>query len=753
MMRATSGPDATSPPSLSGDLAGGITAAMLALPQALALGTLVWLPLGAAGAHWGVVAGLITAIIGGAVGRLTGTPWQISGPRASTAVILAGLVAWLVKQPDLAAKPELILLCVAASVLGGGLLQLAMAALGFGRTLKFIPYPVLAGFMFGIALVILMQQLPPLMGVPPDTAIADLWARMKPLALVVGLVTVFVALIVATHAPRVPAPLAALVAGALVHWTLTGFVGADALGATLAAETDARDALWPVAAAFGVDLTLLSRAVLGQVAITALLLAVVGSIDSLLCAATIDAATGSDQDGDRVLRAQGAGNLLTAGAGGLFVSSTNIIAITNHRVGGRSLRAGLIHSLILLALLFGAGFLAGYLPYAVLAGIMITLALGVAEDWWQDFVATTRGAVGDSAADSHAAGHPRDAKGNLAIAALVAATTALVNVVSAVLVGVIAATVLLITRMSSSVIHRVSDASARSSLRVRKPDALAFLREQGQAIAVLELQGYLFFGSADRLKSEVESLAEGRETFILDFRRVVEIEASGARQLALLGKALAQRRIDLALSHVPPDSASAAQLRDAGVADTIPQRLWFADLDRALEWAENQLLDGHIDRTESSRELALERTVLLEGLDPLEAATVRGVLLRESHAAGTAVFREGEPGDRLYVLTQGEVSIDLKVAGKNGDAKISRAQRLAAFGPGMVFGEMALIEGKPRSADAVVKVEAVTHALTADAFAQLRHDHPDIAIKLIGNITRLLAARLRATSEQLRQSY
>lgn len=749
MTRPIAGQDAASqPPSLSGDLAGGITAAMLALPQALALGTLVWLPLGAAGAHWGVAAGLLTAIIGGVVGRLTGTPWQISGARASTAVILAGLVAWLVKQPGLAAHPELVVLCVAASVLGGGLLQLTMAALGFGRTLKFIPYPVLAGFMFGIALVILIQQLPPLIGLPPDTAVADLWSRMKPLALLVGLVTVFVALIVTAHAPRIPAPLAALVAGALVHWMLTGVVGGDALGATLSADTDARDVMLPVLGTAGIDVSALSRAVIGQVAITALLLAVVGSIDSLLCAATIDAATGSDQDGDRVLRAQGAGNLLAAAVGGLFVSSTNIIAITNHRVGGRSMRAGLIHSLILLALLFGAGFFASYLPYAVLAGIMITLALGVAEDWWQDFVATTRGATGE-----HAAGHPRDAKGNLIIAVLVAATTALVNVVSAVLVGVIAATVLLITRMSSSVIHRVSDASARSSLRVRKADALAFLREHGKAIAVVELQGYLFFGSADRLKSEVEALAAGRESIILDFRRVVEIEASGARQLALLGKALSLRRVELALAHVPPDSASAAQLRDAGVADSIPTRLWFADLDRALEWAENALLDGHIDRTETSRELALERTVLLEGLDAREAATVRGLLVRETHAAGNAVFSEGEPGDRLYVLTQGEVSIDLKLAGKNGGGPIARAQRLAAFGPGMVFGEMALIEGKPRSADAVVKLDAVTHALTAEAFATLQHDHPDIAIKLIGNITRLLAARLRATSEQLRQTY
>ncbi len=749
MKRPTTGQATALRPTLAGDLAGGTTAAMLALPQALALGTLVWLPMGVDAAHWGVIAGLVTAIIGGFVGRVTGTAWQISGPRASTAVILAGLVAWLAGQPGFSARPELVLLCIGISVLCGGLLQLGMAALKFGRALKFIPYPVLAGFMFGIALVILMQQFLPMLGLPADTAPGAIWAQMKPLSLLVGLITVLTAIAVSTYAERVPAPLAALVAGSLAYWALVSFTGQAALGPTLSAESDSRAFAWPLLQLTSTDFSVITRPVLGQIAITALLLAVVGSIDSLLCAATIDAATGSNQDGDRVLAAQGIGNVLAAGAGGLFVSSTNIIAITNHRVGGRSLRAGVIHSLILATLLFGAGFLASYLPYAVLAGIMVTVALNVAEDWWRDFAASVRG----SGARAH------DGKGNLLIAALVAATTALVNVVSAVLVGVIAATILLIARMSSSVIHRVSDVSARSSLRVRKPDALAFLREHGRSVAVVEMQGYLFFGSADRLRSEVDALAEGREMIILDFRRVVEIEASGARQLSLLAKSLAERGVTMALAHVLPDAVSGAYLKEAGVADAIHTRLWFADLDHALEWAEDQLLDGHIDRTETRRELALERTVLLEGLDPPEAATVRSLLLKETHAAGTAVFREGDAGDRLYILTQGEVSIDLKLAAKGGsrdrdqgDAPL-RAQRLAAFGPGMVFGEMALIEGKPRSADAVVKVDAIVHTLTADNFARLRREHPDIAIKLVGNITRLLAARLRATSEQLRQSY
>jgi hypothetical protein len=249
-------------------------------------------------------------------------------------------------------------------------------------------------------------------------------------------------------------------------------------------------------------------------------------------------------------------------------------------------------------------------------------------------------------------------------------------------------------------------------------------------------------------RAEVEALAPGRQIVLLDLKRVYEVEASGARQLCTLARKLAEQRIDVALAHVTPQSALAAHLMAHGMAEHVPPVRWFADLDLALEWAEDELLDGEIERTELSREWSLDRTILFAGLAPQESATLRASLKREAFAQGTRVFSEGDAGDRLYVLTQGEVAIRLRIPGDGAE----RAQRLAAFGPGLVFGERALIEGKPRSAEAVVTQDAVVHSLHLDDFNALRAAHPDIALKVMSNLTRLLAARLRLTSEQLRQS-
>ena len=111
---------------------------------------------------------------------------------------------------------------------------------------------------------------------------------------------------------------------------------------------------------------------------------------------------------------------------------------------------------------------------------------------------------------------------------------------------------------------------------------------------------------------------------------------------------------------------------------------------------------------------------------------------------GMMLFKEGDAGDRLFVITRGEISINLRLAGT------SRVQRLATFGPGMVFGEMALIEGKPRSADANVISDAIVYSLDTPAFDQLRTEHAQIAFKLLRRLTSQLASRLRVTSEQLR---
>ena len=149
----------------------------------------------------------------------------------------------------------------------------------------------------------------------------------------------------------------------------------------------------------------------------------------------------------------------------------------------------------------------------------------------------------------------------------------------------------------------------------------------------------------------------------------------------------------------------------------------------------------------ANTEIALRDAALFAGLTTAELQSLETTLVREVLADGTTVFHEGDPGDRLYVIVKGEVTITLRLPGSQ------HSHRLSSFGPGLVFGEMALIEGKPRSADAIVKHETVLYSLKATSLDALRLAHPDIAVKIMANITRQLAARLRTTSEQLRNSY
>lgn len=723
---------------------GGCAAALVALPQALGMGALIFLPLGLGHVHVGLVAGLYAVIAGGFVAALVGAPrYQMSGPLTSTSVICASLVATLAINPLFSGPTGLkvgtIATLVFLAIFLGGALQILFAWLRLGRALKFIPQPVLAGFMYGVALQIFMQQIMPLVGLPPETPLTDLFDhahKIQPWAVVVGAVTVIAALTVRRISDRISAPMAGLIAGVTTFVLMRGQAGAGMGEVLRALPTDALINS-PLPAMLQLEWLSLWPGVAADIAITALLLAIIGSVMTLHSAAMIDDATGSNQNGDSALLAQGMSNICSAALGGLFTGSMTLAVLANHQAGGRTALSGATLSLIFLALLFAGGALVAYIPLAALAGIMIAIAAGVVENFSRDIDLKV---CGKFKMDKIRAG-------NFAIVLLVGVTTAFVDIMAAVVIGVLAATILLVFRMSTTIICRLSDGVSRSSLKARATEQAVFLRAQGRQIGIVELSGYVFFGTADRMRTEIEAFASGRKVLILDFRRVYEVEASGARVLQILGETLAKNGVAMALSHVRLEEPLGHYLYDSGAALSISVDHWFTDLDRALEWAEDWLLTDGNKLTETSVEIPLGSADLFEAFSASELESLRDLLKREDFAKGEMVFREGDLGDRLFVITKGEVSIRLKLPGT------SRVQRLATFGPGMVFGEMALIEGKPRSADAHVMCDAVVYSLDAANFDKLQTDHANVAFKIMGNLTRQLAARLRTTSEQLRNSY
>jgi CRP-like cAMP-binding protein/anti-anti-sigma regulatory factor len=336
----------------------------------------------------------------------------------------------------------------------------------------------------------------------------------------------------------------------------------------------------------------------------------------------------------------------------------------------------------------------------------------------------------------------RTAWSGAAVVVLVAGVTVAVSFVVAVIAGVFLSMALLIVAMNRSLVRAVHDGTARPSRRVYGPEEEQRLAPGRSRIKVIELEGALFFGSADRLSTQVESLATADDYVVLDLRRVTEIDATGALVLEQLVKRLQAAGAHVALAGVTPKGRHGTALVAYGTFLAQDARRWFADADRAIEWAERRLL-REIEHGRR-REIPLERLVLTAGLDATELAVLRPLLRRREIDADEVLFREGEPGSRLYVLAHGAVSI--VISGPTGGDS-----RVVTFAPGSLFGEGAMLDGAKRSATAIAAEDAVVYSLSRATLDSLAASHPALANKLLLNLGRHLSGRLRQTTDALRE--
>ena len=350
-----------------GDLTGGVTAAVVALPLALAFGNAA---LGPGGAIYGLYGAIITGFLAALFG---GTPAQVSGPTGPMSVTVAGVVSSLaaagtsreLSQGDMLAM-------VMAAVVLGGLLQILMGVLRLGRYITLVPYSVVSGFMSGIGVIILCLQIGPLFGISSQGGVVSSLQMVssdftpKPAAVAVGIAT----LVVVFAAPR---------------W-VTKVIPSPLLGLLLITPL----ALW----LFPEDLPRIGSIPEGGLSFSApnwnnhlplllkagLVLAVLGAIDSLLTSLVADNISQSRHRSDRELVGQGIANSISGLFSGLPGAGATMRTVINIRSGGRTPLSGMTHSVVLLVLLLGAGPLAEGIPTALLAGILIKVGLDII-DW------------------------------------------------------------------------------------------------------------------------------------------------------------------------------------------------------------------------------------------------------------------------------------------------------------------------------------------------------------------------------------
>jgi MFS superfamily sulfate permease-like transporter/CRP-like cAMP-binding protein len=710
------------------EIRGGIVGSLAVLAVPLSLGLLAFSALGAQAAPVGLMATFVTATVGGVVyGLASRARTPAAGSSSATALVLAALVASLLADPRVASggSPDLprVLACCALAVALSGLLQMAFALAGLARLARLVPRPVLAGFMNGVSLLILVGQLPLLLGLQPGSAVdrTALGAAIaNPGALLLGSGTVVFILALQRRQRRWPAALIALALGTL----LAAVVPAQWPGLSLGPLVGSAPLPWP-----GVELLApLMQAAgwplladhAGAVLTTALVLALIGGLESLLSLLALDEQLDARHDPKRELLALGLCNLACGLLGGMPAVALRARATAMAQAGGLGASAAVAGSLAFAAVyLLGAPLLA-QLPLPVLGGIMVTVAFGLFDRWSAPLL--LHGWRGEVSADL---------RSSLAVMLLVCGMTLWLGFAAGVALGILLSMLIFVARMNRSLLRSRLTAAQQPSRRIYPATVEALLQPLRRDIDVWELEGALFFGNADRLVGLAESLDAGVRALVLDLRRVGSIDETAAAALARVGRMLARRPTLMLLAGLTPGSPPERALLAQGI--TLPR---LPDADRATEVAEQHVLGPAAETTLVAR--PLEECDLLRGLAPGEVDTVRAEMTELRLFAGQPLFRQGDPADGLYVLTLGSVS----VIGHDG----STTQRYLSLSPGMMVGETAMLDGGGRSADAVADGFATLHHLSGEALHRLQAGHPAIAARLHRNIAVHLSRRLRAVS-------
>ncbi len=725
---------------LRGELAGGVAGATASLALALSLGLLAFAPLGPEHASVGVFAGFASAIYGQLVAGLLGAAAHPgSGPRASTSLILGGLVAVLCADPALAPSSpqgvERVVALAALAVVVAGLVQVVAGALGAGLFARYVPYPFVAGFMCGASALIILAQFKPLTGITlalASTEPAVALHALQPATLFVGLATAAVIWTAARLAKGAPSSLAGLVTGSLLFYAVAWALPAMQQGAVVGAMA----AQLPLPTAL---LALLDapRDVIAphlpQVFATAMLIAVIGTLDGLFAAVSIDHATDGRHGTRREVVAHGIANIVAGICGGVPVVLSRARAIASWSAGGRTrLTVVFAASFLALTLLSGARLLAA-IPVTVLSGVMLTLGVGLIDSWTHGLVRRLRrrGALRD-----------RTLLWSAITVLLVAIAAVAVGFIAAMAVGFVLSGLLFFVSMNRSLVRSVVDGCARPSRRVWGGADAQCVHAARKRIRVIELEGALFFGSAERLSEQVERLGSAVDAVVLDFRRVTAIDATGALLVERLVRRLAPTGTRVLLAGVTPGGHHGAAFEAHGAFRDAAARPWFRDADQAVEWAEHAALrsTGRSERGEVSP----AEFPLLDGIEGDDLRRVVERLERRTFAAGDVLFSENDPGDRLCLLARGAVEISILSGARH-------RVRIVTMAEGSLFGEAALLDGRPRSATAQAVDDTVVFELSRAELDALTAQHPRLAVRIMANLARVMSQRMRETNELLRQ--
>ncbi|SIT43993.1 Cyclic nucleotide-binding protein [Paraburkholderia piptadeniae] len=722
---------------LPGDLAAGAISSLVMLCYAMSLGTMIFSADLARYAMLGVPTALVSCVVTALVISLTSSMrLNIGGPDSNAAAFLAGVAAGVASNVRAdGGSPQTLLLTVLIAIalcsLVTGIVLYAIGSSRRGRSLQFLPYPVLGGFLAGTGYLLLAGAFRVMTGESLQWQTLVLLTHLHWLAWLPALVVGVLATILMRTWKHVAALPLTLAFGIVLFYVLLRAAGLsidEARGMGLLLPRGAlRLAVFP-------ELHLSAQLAQGGIdwsAITAhlpesLVVTSASAVTILMNSTAIGAATGEEVDLNREMRAAGLANLASGLLGGMVGYQSFNRSMLNARVGATSRMAGVFASLACLVALAASPGLVALFPVPVLVGLQLFMGLRLLEQWvvgawaklnWYEYL----------------------------LVLVILGTIAALGVIIGVVAGVVAACVmftLLYGRVSC--IRMEFDLRTRTSNVERNIEETESLRGLGAQVCGMCLQGFLFFGTANSILQRIRERLAARDPasvrfVVLDFASTQGIDASVSNSFVKLRQLCAATDADLILTALPPRSRDL--LTKTGTLNLRIRE--FDTLDAGLEWIEDTLL--------ASRALAPKRGDDLHAMlaPHFTAGALNTLSTRlEVHEllAGQPLFLCGEPGDALYIIERGRVAVSLPLG--NG-----RSVRLRACRPGTVVGEMAVYTQQPRSADAFAEVPTRVRRLSLAALITLEQDNPAVAQQVHRFLVKIIASRLALASEALRAAY
>jgi sulfate permease, SulP family len=703
------------------DILGGTAASVLTVSFGLSYALLIFGGPLSPYLSYGVAATFIaSAILAAVIGVGSSLPFAIAGPDSSTAA-MTGILASSMVERMLATDPSApvlpaVLITLAMTTVLTGVVLCCFGMTRMGRAIRYVPYPVVGGFLAATGCLILLGAVRVITG--HSLHFDTLGRFVDPLALskLGAACAMALVLYMTWHRSRssfgLPAILiGGVVAAHIVFW-LAGLssAGAQAAGWTFEPPPNVTFMLpWSVEGLSHYPWTILAELSGNLIAVI-----FVTASSTLFNTTGVEVATNREANLERELNVTGIANMLTGAFGGYTGCISISRTILNFNGGGTGPLAGLTVAAISLLMLIFAPTLLGYMPKFVLGGLLIYLGADQLHKW----IIQSRRRLS-----------PTDYLSLLTIVVIIVGWGFIAGILIGVVIG--CTTFALSASRIDSIKFSFDGSEYRSSLD-RSSEQLAVLSAHGGSIQGLNLQSYLFFGSANRLYQHVKALLARHPEcrfLMFDFKLVTGIDSSAAYSFAQIKRAAQDRGIKLVLVHLQAVTEKALRSSEFISRDVNVM----PELDHALEWCENEIIAQHEGRGDEEASLR-DWFVRILGSEE-EAAELIHRCERLEVDAGEVIVRGGDAADSMHFILDGRVGVMIPT----GDGELTRVRSLGRY---TTIGEMGLVARTPRNATIQAEIASILYVLSAHQFEAIKTDNPTLSQKLLTFFVLVMAERL-----------